>query len=473
MSALPETLVQQLAERFGKRFSTAEAIRTHHGHDESHFPDALPDGVVWPHSTAEVVDIVNLCRAHRVPLIPFGVGSSLEGHVLATHGGISLDMSEMNQVLAIHAEDMDAVVQPGLTRKALNAALHGSGLFFPIDPGADASIGGMTATRASGTNAVRYGTMRENVLALEVVLADGRVIRTGGRARKSSAGYDLTRLFVGSEGTLGVITEVTVRLHPLPEAVSAATCSFPDVASAVQTVIQTIQLGVPVARIELLDALTVHSVNRFSKTSLREAPMLVFEFHGSPASVEEQAQTVQELARDNGGEDFEWATRPEDRTRLWQARHDVYFAGLNLQPGCRAVTTDVCVPISRLAEAIAGTQQDIADSGLVAPVVGHVGDGNFHVLILTDPDNADQVARAEALGRRIVERALALDGTCTGEHGIGLGKRDFLVAEHGEGVAVMASLKAALDPLMLMNPGKIVPADLHKNNTPRSDTANP
>ena len=314
----------------------------------------------------------------------------------------------------------------------------------------------MASTRASGTNAVRYGTMRENVLGLEVVLADGRVIRTGGRARKSSAGYDLTRLFVGAEGTLGIVTELTVRLHPLPEAISSATCAFPDVASAVRTVIQTIQLGVPVARIELLDTLTVQAVNRYSKTLLRESPMLFFEFHGSPTGVEEQAQTVQELARDNGGLDFEWATRPEDRTRLWQARHDVLFACLNLLPGSRGITTDVCVPISRLAEAIAATQAEIDASGMIAPIVGHVGDGNFHVVILTEPDKPEQVHAAEALGRRIVERALQLDGTCTGEHGIGIGKKDFLLAEHGEGVAVMASLKAALDPLGLMNPGKVI-----------------
>lgn len=452
---LPAALAQTLADRFGKRFSTAEAVRAHHGHDESHFPDVLPDAVVWPHTTAEVVEVVQLCAHYQVPLVPFGVGSSLEGHILPVAGGISLDMSEMNQVQAVHAEDMDAVVQPGVTRKALNAALNGTGLFFPIDPGADATLGGMASTRASGTNAVRYGTMRENVLGMEVVLADGRVIRTGGRARKSSAGYDLTRLFVGAEGTLGVITELTVRLHPLPEAVSAAICSFPDLDSAVQTVIQTIQLGVPVARIELLDALTVQAVNRYSKTTLREEPLLLFEFHGSPNGVQEQATTVQELARDNGGQDFEWATRPEDRSRLWQARHDVYFAGLNLRPGSRAISTDVCVPISRLAEAIAGTQADIAASGLTAPIVGHVGDGNYHVLILTDPDNPAQIEACEALGSRIVERALALGGTCTGEHGIGIGKQGYLRAEHGAAVDVMAALKAALDPLNLMNPGKI------------------
>jgi D-lactate dehydrogenase (cytochrome) len=455
---LPQPLVDELAARFSSRFSTAEAVRAHHGHDESHFPDALPDAVVWPHSTEEVVAVVQACQRHRVPIIPFGVGSSLEGHILAIHGGVSLDFSEMNQVLAVHGEDMDAVVQPGVTRKALNAELHGSGLFFPIDPGADASLGGMAATRASGTNAVRYGTMRENVLGLEVVLADGRVIRTGTRARKSSSGYDLTRLMIGSEGTLGIITELTVRLHPLPEAISGAVCAFPDVDSAVRTVIQTIQLGVPVARIELLDALTVTAINRYSKTSLREAPMLFFEFHGSPASVEEQAQTVQEVARELGGQGFEWASRPEERTRLWQARHDTYFACLNLRPGCRGITTDVCVPISRLADCIAGTRADIEASGLVAPIVGHVGDGNFHTLILVDPEDEAEIERAEGLSRRIVERALAMDGTCTGEHGIGFGKLDFLVAEHGDGaIDAMRALKHALDPDNLLNPGKAVP----------------
>ncbi|SIR47206.1 D-lactate dehydrogenase (cytochrome) [Aromatoleum tolulyticum] len=456
---LPAGFVDALRARFGERFSTAEAVRAHHGHDESHFPDMLPDAVVWPHTTGEVVEIARACHAHRVPIVPFGVGSSLEGHVLALHGGLSVDFSQMNRVLAIHGDDMDAVIQPGITRKQLNAALHGTGLFFPVDPGADASLGGMASTRASGTNAVRYGTMRDNVMALEVVLADGRVIRTGGRARKSSAGYDLTALMVGSEGTLGLVTELTVRLHPLPEAVSAAVCAFPDVDDAVRTVIQTIQLGVPVARIELLDTLTVQAINRYSKTSLREAPMLFFEFHGSAAGVEEQAQTVQEIARENGGKDFEWATRPEDRSRLWAARHDVYFASINLRPGCRGVTTDVCVPISRLADCIAGAREDIAASGFIAPIVGHVGDGNFHTVILVDPDSADEIARAEALNRRIVERALAMDGTCTGEHGIGFGKQDFLVAEHGDAaVDAMRALKLSLDPHNLMNPGKVVRA---------------
>jgi D-lactate dehydrogenase (cytochrome) len=455
---LPQALTDILAARFGQRFSTAAAVRAHHGHDESHFPDALPDAVVWAHSTEDVVAVVNACRAHAVPIIPFGVGSSLEGHILATSGGISIDFSEMNEVLAVHGEDMDAVVQPGVTRKQLNAALHGSGLFFPIDPGADASLGGMAATRASGTNAVRYGTMRDNVLGLEVVLADGRVIRTGGRARKSAAGYDLTRLMIGSEGTLGVITALTVRLHPLPEAVSAAVCAFPDVDSAVRTVIQTIQLGVPVARIELVDGLTVQAINRYSKTTLREAPTLFFEFHGSPAGVEEQARSVAAVAGEHGGQGFEWATRPEERTRLWQARHDAYFACMNLRPGCRGITTDVCVPISRLADCIAGTGADIAESGLVAPIVGHVGDGNFHTVILVDPADDAQIERAEALNRRIVERALAMDGTCTGEHGIGIGKQAFLLAEHGAGaIDAMRAVKHALDPQNLFNPGKVVP----------------
>lgn len=436
----------------------SEGGRAHHGHDESHFPDALPDAVVWPLTTDEVAFLVNQCRKHQVSLIPYGVGSSLEGHILATQGGITVDFSQMNNILAIHAEDMDVVVQPGVTRKQLNAALHGSGLFFPIDPGADASLGGMAATRASGTNAVRYGTMADNVKALEVVLADGRVMRTGSRARKSSAGYDLTHAMIGSEGTLGLITELTIRLHPLPEAVSAATCSFPDINSAVHTVIQTIQLGIPVARIEFLDALTVKAINRYSKTTLPESPMLFFEFHGSPNGVEEQAQTVEELARENGGTEFNWATHPEDRSRLWQARHDAYFASLNLRPGSRGVTTDVCVPISRLAEVVCGASADIAASGLIAPIVGHVGDGNFHTIILVDPDNAEEVEQAEALNRRIVERALAADGTCTGEHGVGLGKQHFMLAEHGEAALdMMRALKAAFDPTGLFNPGKIIP----------------
>ena len=454
----PEALAQRLEGRFGKRLSRAESIRAHHGHDESHFPDAAPDAVVFVHSTDEVAEVVRACGEFDVPLIPFGVGSSLEGHILATRGGVSIDFREMNKVLDVRAEDMLVVVQPGVTRKQLNAELHGTGLFFPIDPGADASLGGMAATRASGTNAVRYGTMRENVLGLTAVMADGRVIRTGGRARKSSAGYDLTRLLVGSEGTLGVITELTIRLHPLPEATSAAVCAFPDVVSAVNTVIQTIQLGVPVARIELLDALSLKAINLFSKTTLAEAPTLFFEFHGSPAGVEEQAQTVQAIADDLGGANFEWATRPEDRSRLWQARHDAYFACLQLKPGCRCFPTDVCVPISRLAECIAETQADIAQVSIPIALFGHVGDGNFHLVVLVDTDNPKEMEEAAWISRRVVERAIAMEGTCTGEHGVGLGKKKYLVAEHGEvAVDVMRAVKAALDPCGLLNPGKVLP----------------
>ncbi len=455
---LPQALVDTLTAHFGSRFSTVQSVRAHHGHDESHFPDALPDAVVWPHSTDEVVLIVKSCREHGIPVIPFGIGSSLEGHILATHGGISVDFSQMDEIIAVNSSDMDVVVQPGITRTRLNTSLQGTGLFFPIDPGADATIGGMTATRASGTNAVRYGTMRDNILALEVVLANGEVVRTGSRARKSSAGYDLTALMVGSEGTLGLITELTVRLHPLPEAVSSAICAFPDVDSAVRTVILTIQMGVPVARIELLDALTIKAINRYSKTSLREEPTLFFEFHGSATGVKEQAETVQEIAHEHGGQNFEWATRPEDRSRLWQARHHTYFASLNLRPGSRSVTTDVCVPISHLAECIAGVREDITASGLIAPIVGHVGDGNFHTIILVDPEDEDEIARATLLNHKIVERALQMHGTCTGEHGIGYGKQDFLLAEHGHAaIETMRAIKHALDPDNLLNPGKVVP----------------
>ncbi len=379
---LPAALIEALAGRFGERFSAGEAVRAHHGRDESSHAPAPPDAVVFAQSTAEVVAAVTLCRTHRMPVIAFGVGTSVEGQVLAVRGGVCIDLSDMNRVVAVHVDDLDARVQAGITRKQLNAELHGTGLFFPIDPGADATLGGMAATRASGTNAVRYGTMRENVLGLTVVLADGRVIHTGGRARKSSAGYDLTHLFVGSEGTLGVITELTVRLHPIPEAISSAVCAMPSVDAAVATVIQTIQLGVPVARIELLDALTITAVNRHSKTSLRETPTLFFEFHGSPTYAEEQARSVQDIAREHGGMNFEWASRPEDRSRLWQARHDAYFACLHLRPGTRAIATDVCVPISRLAECIHATREDLAQTAIVAPLFGHVGDGNFHLVVL-------------------------------------------------------------------------------------------
>ncbi len=454
----PESLAAALAERFGQRFSRGESVRLQHGRDESVHAPEPPDAVVFAESTDAVAEIVRLCHAHKVPVIPYGAGSSVEGHLLAVRGGVSIDLSGMNQVLAIHAEDLDATVQAGVTRKQLNEALKGTGLFFPIDPGADASLGGMAATRASGTNAVRYGTMRENVLAMTVVLADGRVIRSGGRAKKSSAGYDLTRLFVGSEGTLGIVSELTVKLYPVPEAMSAAVCAFPSIDAAVSTVIQTIQIGVPVARIELLDALTLTAINRFSKTTLPERPTLFFEFHGSETSVAEQAEFVQQIAGEHGGENFQWATRPEERTRLWQARHDAYFACLQMKPGGKAFPTDVCVPISRLAECIAATNADLAQVSIPIMLFGHVGDGNFHLVVLVDPDNEKDMREAEWINERVVERALAMEGTCTGEHGVGLGKKKFMVQEHGDGaVAVMRALKAALDPDDLLNPGKILP----------------
>jgi D-lactate dehydrogenase (cytochrome) len=457
--ALPDAFVAELSARFGKRFSQGESIRMQHGRDESVHAPALPDGVVFVKSTEEVVELMRLCQTHHTPVIPYGAGSSVEGHLLAVHGGISIDLSGMNQVLAIHAEDLDATVQAGVTRMQLNGDLKGTGLFFPIDPGADASLGGMAATRASGTNAVRYGTMRDNVLGMTVVLADGRIIKTGGRARKSSSGYDLTRLLVGSEGTLGIITELTVKLYPIPEAISSAVCAFQSVDAAVDTAIQTIQLGIPVARIELLDALTLSAVNRYSKTTLKELPTLFFEFHGSPASVEEQAQLVQEIAGSFDGQDFEWAIRPEERSRLWQARHDAYFACLQMKPGCRAFPTDVCVPISRLAECIRETNADLTQVTIPIPLFGHVGDGNFHLVVLVDPDNHEDMKQAEWINERVVERALAMEGTCTGEHGIGIGKSKFLVREHGEGaVDVMRAIKSALDPQNLLNPGKILPA---------------
>jgi D-lactate dehydrogenase (cytochrome) len=457
-SRLPQPLLDALAARFGERISTSTAVREHHGKDESSLAPQPPDAVVFAQSTDEVAATVALCHEHKVPVIAFGTGTSLEGHLLAVKGGVTIDLAQMNHVLAIRPEDLDATVEAGVTRKALNAALHDTGLFFPIDPGADASLGGMAATRASGTNAVRYGTMRENTLGATVVLPDGHIIKTGTRARKSSAGYDLTRLFVGSEGTLGIITELTVRLHPLPEAIASAVCAFPDIAAAVDTVIQTIQLGIPVARIELLDALSITAINRYSKTNLRETPTLFFELHGSPAGIAEQTETLQIIATEHGGMDFEWANKPEDRTRLWQARHDAYYACLALQPGARSITTDVCVPISRLAECIAATRADLEASGLVAPLLGHVGDGNFHMLILVQPDDTAALAKAQAFAQRLAERAIAMDGTCTGEHGIGIGKRKYMALEHGDGaLSVMRAIKQALDPGNLMNPGKVLP----------------
>jgi D-lactate dehydrogenase (cytochrome) len=453
---IPADFLSALQNRFGAQSSQAMAVREQHGRDESAFSLPPPSAVVFAHSTQDVADAVALAARHQVPVIPFGVGSSLEGHLLAVQGGISLDVSRMDQVLSINAEDLTVTVQAGVTRKAVNEAVRSEGLFFPIDPGADASIGGMAATRASGTNAVRYGTMRENVLALEVVTASGEVIRTGTRAKKSSAGYDLTRLMVGSEGTLGVITEITLKLYPLPEAISAATCSFPTIEAAVRCVIQVIQIGIPIARCELIDAGTVRLVNAHSKLGLREEHMLLMEFHGSPASVKEQAETVQEMAVDFGGQAFEWATTPEERTRLWTARHNTYFAAIQSKPGCRAISTDTCVPISKLADCLLDSVAEADASGLPYFLVGHVGDGNFHFGYLIDPDSAEERAIAEQLNHQLVRRALELGGTCTGEHGIGLHKMDFLVAETGSGaVDMMRTIKRALDPHNILNPGKI------------------
>ena len=453
---VPAALIEALQVRFGAQCSTALVVREQHGRDESIFNVPPPSAVVFAQNTQDVADAVKLAAQYRVPVIPFGVGSSLEGHLLAVQGGISIDVSRMDRVLSINAEDLTVTVQPGVTRMGVNNAVKSEGLFFPIDPGADASIGGMTATRASGTNAVRYGTMRENVLALEVVTAQGEVIRTGTRAKKSSAGYDLTRLMVGSEGTLGVITEVTLKLYPLPEAISAATCSFPTIEAAVRTVIQVIQLGVPIARCELIDANTVRMVNAHSKLGLREEHMLLMEFHGSPASVQEQAETVQDIAAEFGGQAFEWATTPEERTRLWTARHNAYFAAIQSKPGCRAISTDTCVPISKLADCLLDSVAEADASGLPYFLVGHVGDGNFHFGYLIDPAKPEEHQTAEALNHQLVARALRLEGTCTGEHGVGLHKMDFLRTEAGDGaVDMMRAVKRALDPDNILNPGKI------------------
>ncbi len=454
---LPEAFLAALAGRFGEQLSTAAAVREHHGRDESAYPPMPPGAVVFARSTEDVAALVALAAEHRVPVIPYGVGSSLEGHLLAVEGGVSVDLSQMNRVLAVNSEDLTVTVQAGVTRMQLNNEIKHTGLFFPIDPGADATIGGMAATRASGTNAVRYGTMRENVLGLTVVTAEGRVIRTSRRAKKSSAGYDLTRLFIGAEGTLGIVTEATLRLYPQPEAIAAAICSFPSVEAAVAATIATIQMGVPIARCELLDALTVRAVNQRDRLGLPESPLLLFEFHGTPAGVEEQTTAVQDIAREHGGHDFQWATTPEERTRLWTARHNAYFACLQLKPGSRSCTTDVCVPISRLAECIGETIKDTEASSLPAPILGHVGDGNFHCAILVDPASPEEMEEAERLNRRIVERALRMDGTCTGEHGVGLHKIDFLLEEHGaDGIELMARIKRAFDPLNILNPGKVL-----------------
>jgi D-lactate dehydrogenase (cytochrome) len=454
---LSANLVNELTALLGERATTARGIRDQHGKDESYFPYAAPDAVVFPRTTEEVRDIVNICRRHRIPVIPYGVGTSLEGHILAISGGVCIDMSQMNKVLAVHEADLDAVVQAGVTRKQLNEHIRHTGLFFPIDPGADATIGGMTATRASGTNAVRYGTMRENVLSLTVVLADGRIIKTARRAKKSAAGYDLTRLFIGSEGTLGVITEITVKLYAVQEAMSAAVCAFDSVDGCTRAVIQTIQAGVPVARCEIVDATAIDCINKYSKTGYRVAPTLFFEFHGTQASVVEQAEMVQEIARENGGKDFQWATKSEDRTKLWEARHNAYFACLQLRPGSRGISTDVCVPISRLAECVSETMKDVADYLCPVPLLGHVGDGNFHLIFLVDPNKPEELELAKSFNKRLVQRALAMEGTCTGEHGIGMGKQAWLREELGEAVDVMRDIKRLFDPGNLLNPGKVVP----------------
>ena len=453
---LDAALVADLRQLLGDRATTSRGVREHHGKDESYFPHALPDAVVFPQSTEEVRDTVDLCRRYHIPMIPFGAGTSVEGHVLATGGGVCIDMSRMNKILSVHDEDLDATVQAGVTRKQLNEEIRHTGLFFPIDPGADATLGGMAATRASGTNAVRYGSMRENVLALTVVTADGRIVKTSRRARKSAAGYDLTRLFVGSEGTLGIITEVTARLYAVPEAMSAAVCLFKDIAGAVRTVIQALQAGIPIARSELLSPTTIRAINMHCKMSHKEQPTIFFEFHGTEHGVAEQARLVQEIAKEHGGEDFQWATRSEERNRLWAARHQAYPATLRLRPGTRPFVTDVCVPISRLAECVLETMRDIDKASMPIPVFGHVGDGNFHCVILVRPGSESDLAEAQAFNARLVERALALEGTCTGEHGIGLGKLNWLRKEHGEGVDWMAAIKRTFDPDNLLNPGKLV-----------------
>ena len=454
--AIDQFLLASLRELLGDRLSTSAAVRAQHGRDESYHTPYAPDAVAFARNTDEVAAIVKLCSGYKTPVIAFGAGTSLEGHVAALAGGICIDLSQMNRILRVNAEDLDATIEAGVTRKQLNEHLRDTGLFFPIDPGADASLGGMAATRASGTNAVRYGTMRENVLALTVVLADGRIIRTARRARKSAAGYDLTRLFIGSEGTLGIIAQLTVRLYGIPEAISAAVCGFPTIEDAVNTVIMTIQNGIPVARIELLDESQIAAINKYSKLDHKIAPTLFFEFHGTTAGVAEQAEAVKAIAAEYGGDAFRWATTSEERSKLWQARHDAYYAALALRPGSKGWATDVCVPISRLAECISETKQDLANSPIPSALVGHVGDGNFHLVFMIDPNRPEEIAEASRLNERMVARALAMEGTSTGEHGVGYGKMDFLIAEHGEAVSVMRAIKKALDPDNIMNPGKIV-----------------
>ena len=456
--SMSHSLHQELSRLLEDRFTTADYEREQHGKDESSLSPMPPDAVCFPLSTEEVSAVVRLCRQYHTPVIPFGAGSSLEGHIFAPHGGVSVDLSRMDKIVRVSAEDLDCTVQAGVTRQQLDKHLRPKGLFFPVDPGADATFGGMASTRASGTNAVRYGTMRENILMLTVVLPDGEVITTGTRARKSSAGYDLTHLFVGAEGTLGIITEVTLRIHGVPEAISAATVGFSAFEAAVQAVTQVRQIGVPVARIEFLDEVMVKAVNKFSGLTLVEQPTLFLEFHGSKTSVKENVEQVGEIMREFGGSDFKWAVNQAERTTLWTARHNAYYASLAYRPGCRALTTDVCVPISRLAECIAATKRDLDTSFLVGPIVGHVGDGNFHMLLLVEPGSPEDHAEAERLNERLVQRALSMGGTITGEHGVGLGKQKYMKSEHGAGaLAVMRAIKQAIDPENLMNPGKMLP----------------
>lgn len=453
-----EAVIRDLAAAFGNRLVTSQAVREQHGNILTWIPNQAPDAVVFPQSTADVQQAVGICAKHSMPVIPFGTGTSLEGHINAPQGGVSIDFRDMNRILAVHPQDLDCVIEPGVTRKQINENLRDQGLFFPIDPGADASLGGMAATRASGTNAVRYGTMKDNVLSMKVVLANGEVMTTSTRAKKSAAGYDLTRLMIGSEGTLGVITELTLKLYGIPEAISAGICPFPSVEAACNATILTIQSGIPVARIELLDALQVRGVNAYSKLTLPETPLLLVEFHGSEASVAEQAESFGDIAQDLGGGPFEWATKAEDRSRLWQARHDAYYAARSLRPGTNALATDACVPISRLAECVTETQVDAKETGLIAPLVGHVGDGNFHLTLLLDMDDESELKKAKSFLERLAERALRMEGTCTGEHGIGQGKMKYLLAEHGPvAMATMRAIKAALDPQGIMNPGKMLP----------------
>jgi D-lactate dehydrogenase (cytochrome) len=450
--------IEMLAARFGNLLVTSQAVRQHHGHTTTWLKSQPPDAVVFPQEARDVQDTVRICARHGVPVIAYGTGTSLEGQVNAPFGGVCIDFRDMNKVLEVHAEDLDCVIEPGVTRKALNEYLRDSGLFFPIDPGADASLGGMASTRASGTNAVRYGTIRENILALKVVRGDGEIITTGTRAKKSSAGYDLTHLFIGAEGTLGIITELTMRLRGIPETIAAAACSFETVRGACQATIMAIQTGIPVARIELLNAEQVRACNAYSKLSLPETPLLLLEFHGSESEVAEQSRNFGEIAKECGGGDFTWTTRPEDRTRLWQARHDVYWAVKALRPGAGAVATDVCVPISRLADCVTETEEDLKRLRLQSPIVGHVGDGNFHCSLLCDVDDADEMARGEEFMHRLVERAQSMGGTCTGEHGIGQGKQKYLQGELGpEAIEAMRAIKKALDPQNIFNPGKIIP----------------